>query len=104
MKVIGKPDGNGKCILEDVYYIGQYKKGKPIKGKLYSSNRKILLYDGHFINGYLPNEFKIFKINDGRYYVGQIKDGLFHGKGTLFNSDGTIKQKGNWINDEFVGN
>ena len=97
-------EGNGKYMTEDFYFIGQYKKGKPIKGKLYSSNRKILLYDGIFINGEPPNGIKIYKLNDGGYYVGQAKDNLFHGKGIMYNSDGTIKQKGNWINNEFVGN
>ena len=63
-----------------------------------------MLYDGDFINGEFPNGIQIFKLNDGEYYVGQFKNDLFHGKGILYNSDGTIKQKGNWINDEFVGN
>ena len=86
------------------YYIGQYKNDIPIKGKLYSSNGKILLYDGDIINGQLPNDIQIYSLSDGGYYVGQCKEGLFHGKGILYNSNGTIRQKGNWINDEFIGN
>ena len=100
----GEREGNGKLTNENFYFIGQFKKGKLSKGKLYSSNRKILLYDGIFNDGDLPNGIKIYKINDGEYYIGQVKDDLFHGKGILYNSDGTIKQKGNWINDKFVGN
>ena len=97
-------EGNGKCITKDMLFIGQYKKGNPIKGKIYSPNGKILLYDGDFINGELPNGIEIYKHNDGGYYVGQTQNNLYHGFGTLFNSDGTIKQKGNWINNEYVGN
>ena len=102
--VDGEREGNGKCITENFYYIGQYKKGKPIKGKVYSSDRKILFYDGDFINGEAQNGIKIYKLDKGGYYVGQVKNGLFHGKGTLYNSDGTIKQKGNWNNDKYIGN
>ena len=100
----GLREGNGKCITEYMLFIGQYKNGKPKKGKLYNSNGKILLYDGDFINGEMPDGIKLYRLNDGGYYVGQIKNHLYHGKGTLFNSDGTIKQKGNWIDNEYIGN
>jgi len=86
------------------YYIGQWKNGIPIKGKFYSSNGKILLYDGDLINGRPPNEIRIYALSDGGYYVGQCKDGLFHGKGIIYNSNGIIRQKGNWIDNEFIGN
>ena len=100
----GSREGNGKSITKDMLFIGQYKKGNPIKGKIYSPNGKILLYDGDFINGELPNGIEIYKLDNGGYYVGQTQNNLYHGFGTLFNSDGTIKQKGNWINNEYVGN
>ena len=63
-----------------------------------------MLYDGHFINGEPPNGIKIYLLNNGEYYVGQVKNNLFHGKGTLYNPNGTIKQKGYWIDNEYVGN
>ena len=100
----GSREGNGKSITKDMLFIGQYKKGNPIKGKIYSPNGKILLYDGDFINGELPNGIELYKCTDGGYYVGQTQNNLYNGFGTLYNSDGTIKQKGNWINDEYVGN
>ena len=100
----GEREGNGECFNKLMYYIGQCKKGKLIKGKIYSSNRKILLYDGDFINGELPNGIELYKRNDGGYYVGQTQNNLYHGFGTLYNSDGTIKLKGNWINNKYVGN
>ena len=100
----GSREGNGKCITKEMLFIGQYKAGKPKKGKLYNSNGKILFYDGDFINGEIPNGIKIFKLANDEFYVGQTQNNLYHGFGTLFNSDGTIKQKGNWINNIFVGN
>ena len=100
----GRREGNGKCITEDMLFIGQYENGKPKKGKLYSSNGKILFYEGDFINGEIPNGIKLYKHNDGGYYVGQTNNNIYHGTGTLFNSDGTIKHKGNWFNGEYVGN
>ena len=39
---------------------------------------------------------------NGEYYIGEFKSGERHGKGILYYSDGKIKQKGNWINDEFI--
>ena len=43
-------------------------------------------------------------MKNGCYYIGQFKKGLSHGKGTKYYSNGEIKQKGNWINDEIVEN
>ena len=40
---------------------------------------------------------------NGNYYIGQWKNDLRHGKGTMFNSSGNIEQNGNWNNDKFVG-
>ena len=62
-----------------------------------------MLCEGDFIDGF-PNGVKIYKLENDEYYVGQTKNDLYHGKGTLYNSDGTIKQKGNWNNGNYVGN
>ena len=39
----------------------------------------------------------------GRYYIGEFKQGQYHGQGTRYNEDGTINKSGNWENDAFIG-
>ena len=41
---------------------------------------------------------------DGDYFIGQFKNGLIHGKGTMYDSNGNIKYEGNWINGKPEGN
>ena len=43
-----------------------------------------------------------FNFDNGEYYIGQSKNGLRHGKGTEYYSNGKIKYKGDWINDKFL--
>ena len=37
-------------------------------------------------------------------YIGEYKDGLRHGKGTLYYLNGDIKYEGDFVNDKFEGN
>ena len=53
--------------------------------------------NGKYINGKYIWE-------DGKYYIGQWKNDLFHGKGTMYYSNGKIKYEGDWINDAEEGN
>jgi len=39
--------------------------------------------------------------SDGRKYVGEWKDDLFHGQGIQHRADGTVEKEGIWENDEF---
>ena len=41
---------------------------------------------------------------DGEYYIGQFKNGLRHGKGTMYYSNGNIMYEGDWVNDKREGN
>ena len=59
------------------------------------------MYEGDFVNGKFEGNGK-YIWEHGGYYIGQCKNGLANGKGTLYNKNGDIIQKGNWINDEFV--
>ena len=61
------------------------------------------MLEGDFINGKAEGNGKYIWEN-GEYYIGENKNGLKNGKGTLYYANGKIKQKGNWIDDEFVGN
>ena len=38
------------------------------------------------------------------YYIGQFKNSLKHGNGTMYDSNGNIKYEGDWINDKPEGN
>ena len=35
-------------------------------------------------------------------YIGEFKDGKFHGSGTLYAADGSVIKSGTWVNDRFV--
>ena len=40
---------------------------------------------------------------NGEYYIGQCKNGLKHGKGLIYCSNGNIKYDGDYINDKREG-
>ena len=46
---------------------------------------------------------KIF-FEDGRYYIGQVKNGLFDGKGIIYYKDGNIQYDGDFIEGKREGN
>ena len=43
-------------------------------------------------------------MEDGKYYIGQWKNGLRNGKGIQYYSNGNIQYKGDFVNDEKDGN
>lgn len=49
--------------------------------------------EGEFVNGILTNA-KVFNTSNILKYLGQIDYGDFHGNGTYYNNDGTIKYSG----------
>ena len=49
-------------------------------------------------------ENKKISYDNGDYYIGQYKNGLRNGKGTLYLSDENIRYEGDWINDKYEGN
>ena len=46
-------------------------------------------------------ELDILFFENGKYYIGQFKNNLKHGKGTLYYKNRKIEKEGNWINDKF---
>jgi hypothetical protein len=60
------------------------------------------MFEGNYINDKEEGNGK-YIWEDGKYYIGQEKNGLRNGKGTMYYSNGKIKYEGDWINDEFVG-
>ena len=106
-----------RLLYEDGnYYEGEWKNGKKNgKGKLYYKNSD-LLYDGDFLddkfegNGKYNNKNNHDKFDEGKryyenggYYIGEFVNGLRHGKGILYNSEGKIIYKGDFKNDKFDG-
>ena len=71
----GERHGQGVIVIGGkLYFVGKFKEGEYIKGKLYDDGT--LLYDG---------EFKYEK---------------YHGDGILYNSDGTVMYKGEFKNGD----
>ena len=65
--------------------------------------KEYYIMQGDFINGKAEGNGKCIWEN-GEYYIGQYKNGLFNGKGIEYYSNGKIKYEGDFINDKFVGN
>ena len=56
----------------------------------------------HFADGKYDGFGKYF-FGNGEYYVGGMLKGLKHGKGEIFYSNGFSKNKGNYVNDRYMG-
>ena len=41
---------------------------------------------------------------DGKYYIGQLKNDYRHGKGILYYKNGNIKYEGDFVENKFGGN
>ena len=63
----------------------------------------MLQYEGDFVNGIIEGRGKMIWGN-GNYYIGEFKGGCKHGKGTKYNSDGSIRYEGDYANDFPDGN
>ena len=55
------------------------------------------------VNGKAEGNGKYIYEND-EYYIGQLKNGLKHGKGIIFYKNGNIKYDGEFVNDNEKGN
>ena len=62
-----------------------------------------ILYEGNFIDGKYEGKGKYIWEN-GNYYIGQFKNGIRSGRGTMFYSSGKILYDGDFINDKYEGN
>ena len=60
------------------------------------------MYDGEFVKD-LKEGYGRYNYLNGEYYIGQWSQDKRHGKGILYNKNGTIKNEGLFFNDEFEG-
>jgi len=63
------------------------------------------MFEGVWVNDKLEGNGKWFcGCECGKYYIGQFKNGLKHGKGIMYNKNKKVMLEGDWVNGEFVGN
>tara|TARA_B110000196_G_C20667605_1_gene440356 strand:- start:265 stop:501 length:237 start_codon:yes stop_codon:yes gene_type:complete len=54
------------------------------------------------LSGNCENGQGAYISHNGNKYLGEFKDGIMHGKGTLYNPDGSIYHSGLWKDGEPV--
>ena len=64
-------------------------------------SKEKITYEGEWVNDKHEGYGKFIYAN-GEYYIGEWKNALKHGKGTMYYSNKNIKYEGDWINNEFV--
>ena len=81
---------------EIVIYVGEYKSGKRDgENKEYMFGK--LYYSGEIKDGaYNKKGTLYYKDSEQKKYEGEWKSGEYHGEGTLYNEDGTISYTGKW--------
>lgn len=73
----------------------------------YTGNSEFFFGDGRHFVGEFRNGKKngrgTFTFTNGEKYIGEFGNDTRNGRGILFAANGTIKQSGNWQNDNFKG-
>lgn len=81
---------------EIVIYVSEYKNGKrdgECKEYMFGS----LLYSGIIEDGYYNKKGTLYYSgSDQKKYEGEWRTGKYHGKGTLYNEDGSVRYSGEW--------
>ena len=89
---------NEMTFIGEGEYKNKYFYGKV---KLLDENHE-LIYEGDYVNGKKEGNGKIVYQN-GKYYIGEFKEGERNGNGTLFDNDNSIIYEGQFKNDEIHG-
>ena len=74
----------------------QYESSSGWEWKTFGDGKVQPKYKGKITNG-KPNGFGVLTYPDGTKYVGEYKNGLYHGQGTL------TSEKGDFEGDRYVG-
>jgi hypothetical protein len=100
----GLMDGWGNISYhEGGDYIGHFRENKMSGQGTYTwFNGTKYKYVGGWKDGMKHGQGEMFYA-DGSKYVGEFMDDRKNGQGTLTNVDGSV-EKGQWENDEFLGN
>ncbi|MCL2155205.1 MAG: hypothetical protein FWH53_06030 [Leptospirales bacterium] len=98
-----KRNGKGRYTwrLEGAKYEGQWEGGN-MHGKgqyIWPDGAK---YEGQWKDDKKHGEGTL-SYQDGEKYTGQWEDGKRNGEGILYDKNGQIRQKGNFKNDEYIG-
>jgi hypothetical protein len=82
-------------------FVGEMKQGKPNGQGVYEfpGGSK---FAGEVRDGKLQGN-GTYTSTEGLKYVGEFKDNKKHGQGTLFDQDGSVLNKGTWVDNKFIG-
>ena len=98
--------GIGKITLDnDNWYYGEWVNDNPTVGKGVRTgvtNGISWEYTGEFLNGKQHGTGRI-DWNNGDWYDGEWANGYRHGKGTYYHAVSETSQKGEWLNDTYIG-
>jgi antitoxin component YwqK of YwqJK toxin-antitoxin module len=67
------------------------------------SEKGVLLYEGNVKNGIYDGKGKLYHDNEKLKYEGGFSNGVYDGKGSLYDIEGTVIYSGKWKNGEFIG-
>jgi len=89
--------GSPVFVKDNIGVIGIHKARKRDNSENYGD------FIGPIFN-YIKNELK-YKIilDDGDYYIGELKNNMKNGKGIIYYKNGNIKYDGDFVNDKFEG-
>ena len=93
----------GTIIDKEIeFYIGEFKKGE-LRGEAKHYLLGNLRYEGGYHDWSYDGEGTLYYIGTTqKMYDGEWSMGEYHGKGTLYNEDGSIKYKGKWVRGDYA--
>jgi uncharacterized membrane protein len=97
--------GTYKWITDSKKYTGNWQNGKRAgKGTCTYGKYNKTNPGAKFIGEWADNTWKegTMTYANGTKYVGSFKDSKYNGRGTFYNSDGSVSKSGVWASGEFV--
>ena len=98
----GNHHGNGRMLLENGYYEGQFVMNQRHGQGKYVWNSGDY-YNGEWVSSMKDGYGRLFSKVENQIYEGHFKNNKKHGEGKIIvASDGTVIQRGIWRNDKVV--